>query len=212
MKKTFYWCIYYVILTVSVFFVSELIPDSDIHDFTEKQALNMNIMTVAISFVYVFFFIYYTNKVNKYNQPSDIQVNIAYENENPESPKPEDYEKYNELYKKITEYFEQEKPYINPDYSLSQLAIAIDSNTNYVSKAIRLNAEMNFSTFINLYRINMVKDMIDRDYQNTYTIKYIYTSAGFTQQSTFNKAFRQVESVTPTEYIKKRGEIKSSDA
>ncbi len=40
--------------------------------------------------------------------------------------------------------------------------------------------------------------MIAKDYHN----KYIYLSAGFRHQSTFNKVFKEIEGITPSEYIK----------
>ena len=32
---------------------------------------------------------------------------------------------------------------------------------------------------------------------------YIYTEAGFTSQSTFNRVFKQLEGITPSEYMEK---------
>ncbi|WP_370567614.1 helix-turn-helix domain-containing protein [Dysgonomonas sp. Marseille-P4677] len=33
-------------------------------------------------------------------------------------------------------------------------------------------------------------------------MRYIYSSAGFRHQSTFNKVFKELEGITPSEYIK----------
>lgn len=116
--------------------------------------------------------------------------------------KTEDIEKFNALYNEIVDYFEREKPYCNPDFCISQLSLALDSNVKYISKAIKINKDVNFNVFVNIYRINMTKDMLAHDFQDKYTIRYIYTSAGFRHQSTFNKAFKQIEGITPSEYIK----------
>jgi AraC-like DNA-binding protein len=32
---------------------------------------------------------------------------------------------------------------------------------------------------------------------------YIYTEAGFSNQSTFNRVFKQIEGITPSEYFQK---------
>lgn len=122
----------------------------------------------------------------------------------PESNNSEqDIEKLNKLYDSIATYMRNRKPYCDPDFTISQLSEAIDSNVTYISKAIKLNKDVNFNVFINSYRIDLVKEMLDNDYQNKYTMRYIYTTSGFRHQSTFNKVFKQISGVTPSEYIKK---------
>jgi YesN/AraC family two-component response regulator len=111
--------------------------------------------------------------------------------------------KYSDLYQNILSYFAQECPYINPDFSILQLAIALDTNSAYLSKAIKIQRNMNYNQFINLFRIEHVKEMIMQDTSNRYTLEYIYTSSGFKNHSTFNKVFKQIEGITPSEYYKK---------
>jgi len=36
-------------------------------------------------------------------------------------------------------------------------------------------------------------------------LKYIYLSSGFKNQSSFNKAFKEKEGITPSEYYKQNG-------
>jgi YesN/AraC family two-component response regulator len=110
--------------------------------------------------------------------------------------------KYNYLYSNILNYFETKKPYNNPDFDIAQLAIALDSNSSYISKAIKVSRNMNFNTFVNTYRIDKIKEMIQEN-QSKYTLEYIYSSAGFKNQSTFNKVFKLVEGITPSEYYKR---------
>ncbi|WP_353886233.1 helix-turn-helix domain-containing protein [uncultured Chryseobacterium sp.] len=39
---------------------------------------------------------------------------------------------------------------------------------------------------------------------------YIYTEAGFTSQSTFNRVFKQLEGITPSEYMENSEKQKNS--
>jgi AraC-like DNA-binding protein len=107
--------------------------------------------------------------------------------------------KYYELYDSIVEYFEKDKPYLDPSFSLAQLSIHFNSNNAYVSRAVKLKRNMSFTTFVNSYRIEKVKELI-RNSRDVYTFEHIYTAAGFVNQSTFNKAFKQIEGVTPSEF------------
>jgi AraC-like DNA-binding protein len=48
-----------------------------------------------------------------------------------------------------------------------------------------------------------VKDKLQSDELKTMTLMHIYSEAGFKNQSTFNKVFKKIEGVTPSEYIQK---------
>jgi YesN/AraC family two-component response regulator len=111
-------------------------------------------------------------------------------------------DKHNELYSSILKHFETNKPYINPDFDIAQLAIALNSNGSYISKAIKINRDMNFNAFVNNYRIEKIKEMIQEN-NSKFTLEYIYSSSGFKNQSTFNKVFKLIEGITPSEYYKK---------
>jgi YesN/AraC family two-component response regulator len=114
-------------------------------------------------------------------------------------------EGHSELYQNILLYFAKERPYINPDFSILQLALTLDTNISYISKAIKIQRNMNYKLFVNTFRIEYVKEKMMQD-PNRYTLEHIYTSSGFKNHSTFNKAFKQIEGITPTEYYRKQKE------
>lgn len=194
-----FWSIAIIVLACSVFFVSPFVPDQYIVGFTTRQLYIINIMTIVFCLIFILYFLFYLNRLNQIRMTTAIEErsdnHILEENEN-------DREKYIGIYGRILDYFEKEKPYCNPDFTISQLAAAINSNVTYISKAINIERDINFNILINTYRINRIKDMLESDYQNKYTIQHIYMSAGFRHQSTFNKIFKQIEGVTPSEYIK----------
>ena len=103
-------------------------------------------------------------------------------------------------------YFNDYQPYHKPDFSIIHLANALDTNVTYISKAIKLNANTGFITFVNRYRIALVKQLINNNELEKHSLLYVYTSAGFKHQSTFNKVFKQIEGITPTEYLKRNSE------
>lgn len=191
-----FWTIYILFEVLSIFILSNIIPYNPGTHFTGNQLAIMNIMTISSCLTLISFFIYYINKSN--------QIKIQNSQSEDKDKEEESSEKYEELYNNILNYFKYEKPYCNPDFTINQLADAMDTNITYISKAININKGTNFNLFTNSYRIKMVKDMLSNGYQDKYTIKFIYISSGFKHQSTFNKAFKQIEGITPSEYIKKR--------
>jgi len=115
--------------------------------------------------------------------------------------KEKDIEKFNHLFNKIVKCFEEKKIYKDPDLTVSKLAEVLDTNANYIYQAIQQNRQMNFNTFVNLYRINMIKALIADGWDKKYTIQHIYSSAGFKHQTTFNKVFKSLEGMSPSDYI-----------
>ncbi|MDR1500922.1 MAG: AraC family transcriptional regulator [Prevotella sp.] len=118
----------------------------------------------------------------------------------------EDY-KYEKIYGQIVEYFQTKQPHLDSNFKLTQLAYDMNINIAYLTKTIRQQTDMNFNNFVNSYRIEHAKQLIQANSQK-YTMKYIYISSGFKNQSTFNSAFKQKEGITPSEYYKKLAEMK----
>lgn len=200
-RVVMFWNIYIFILICSVFLVSLFFPDLPTVSLTGKQISTINILTIICFLVLFFYFLYCMNIINQIKITISNELDsedIHIENNHTE----QDVEKLNRLYESIVMHLHKKKPYCDPDFTISQLSIAIDSNITYISKAIKLNKDVNFNIFINSYRIDMVKEMLNNDYQNKYTMRYIYTSSGFRHQSTFNKVFKQISGITPSEYIK----------
>jgi YesN/AraC family two-component response regulator len=108
--------------------------------------------------------------------------------------------KYDTLYRHIVDYMERDEPFRNHNFNISHLATATDSNVRYVSNAIREKTGMNFSPFINSYRVEFAKKALQQA-DTKYTIEHLSQSVGFSNQTTFNRVFKTIEGLTPTEYM-----------
>ncbi len=106
-----------------------------------------------------------------------------------------------QLYVRILETMEKEKPYCNPDFSLQMLADMVGSNTKYVSAAINDVSGKNFRSFINEYRIRVARERLaDMTNYGNLTIQSIAESVGFVSQSAFHVAFKKITGMTPAVY------------
>ena len=95
---------------------------------------------------------------------------------------------------------EEDKPYLNSNFSVSQLAMLVGENPNYISKALSQYGKTNFLAFVSQYRVREVKQiMTDPAYQN-YTLVSIGLEAGFNSKATFNRTFKKIEGITPSAY------------
>lgn len=110
-------------------------------------------------------------------------------------------DKFEILYSEILALFESEKPYQNSEFTIKMLSKMLNTNHVYVSKTLNIKANKNFIIFVNEYRINQVLNDFDKRKYKKHTIESIYTNAGFSQQSTFNRVFKDLNGMTPSEYI-----------
>ena len=103
-----------------------------------------------------------------------------------------------ELMLKIENYFETEKPFLNPELNISQISIAIGTNRSYVSKCINSIKGQNFSQFVNTHRIAYAKSLLKDE--NVVSISEIAFQSGFGSLDAFNRTFKNNEKLTPKEY------------
>lgn len=100
-------------------------------------------------------------------------------------------------------YFEEQKPYLNSNLSLTEVASSLNTNRTYLSQIINEDLEMNFYSLVNQYRIDhAIALMEEQDYN--LTIDGLCKSAGFKSRSVFYSQFKEKTGLLPGEYIKKR--------
>jgi len=95
-----------------------------------------------------------------------------------------------------------DKPYLNPKLTLSELADKLAISSNYLSQIINQYEQKNFHDFINGYRVD---EFIERaQSNNNYSLLAHAFDAGFNSKSSFNSVFKKLKSVTPSQYLSNR--------
>ena len=120
-----------------------------------------------------------------------------------------------ELLNALDRLFEREKLYRDADLNINKAAERLDSNRDYLSKAINQHRQKNFSDYVNYYRIEEAKEILkaqnEGKYTN-YTNEYIAEIVGFGSSAQFYRAFKQVVGVTSSEYKKAVKKVKLQPA
>lgn len=88
--------------------------------------------------------------------------------------------------------------YLNQQFSLSDLARAVNSNESYVSKAINLGLGKNFNQLINEARVEHAKKLLTK--QIDYKVTDLIFDCGFSSKASFNRSFKQYTGLTPSAY------------
>ncbi len=106
------------------------------------------------------------------------------------------------LFQELQQYFEREKPFLNPTLTLKGLSDALETNPNYLSQSINGKSGKSFFDFINTYRIEYAKALLLNDTFAKYTVEGIASESGFRSKSAFYNAFKKITSISPLEFKK----------
>jgi AraC-like DNA-binding protein len=105
--------------------------------------------------------------------------------------------KEDELVKSLMAYFEKEKPYLQPDLTLTTASKVIGTNRTYLSAVINSNFGVNFNVFVNQFRICYVEDYLK---QHPKTSKdELVNVGGFGSVSSLKRALNKQKLTTDSE-------------
>ncbi|WP_075343167.1 helix-turn-helix domain-containing protein [Tenacibaculum agarivorans] len=105
---------------------------------------------------------------------------------------------------KLSLFMEENKPYLNPELKSHELAIMLGVTPNYLSKIINKEFNINFYNFVNQYRVEEFKKEILKKENKNLTLLAVAQSAGFNSKASFNRIFKSITLITPTQYIKQK--------
>jgi YesN/AraC family two-component response regulator len=103
---------------------------------------------------------------------------------------------------RLTQHVELNKPYLNSELTLNQLAENTNIPSRILSQIINEYFNQNFYDYINKLRVEESKKIL-LDGSSKKTILEILYSVGFNTKSAFNVAFKKSTGLTPTEYKKR---------
>ena len=114
-----------------------------------------------------------------------------------------DAEQQSRLLNSITSVLEDVETISRSDFGLNMLAEMVGTNTKYVSWLINDTYHKNFKTLLNEYRIREAcRRLADSEHYGNVTIQTIYEQLGYSSASGFINAFRNVNGMTPSAYMK----------
>ena len=112
------------------------------------------------------------------------------------------FKSYNlaQLKENLLDLFRNENIYRQTDLKITQVALLLNTNRTYISNLINNEFSCSFSEFVNQYRIIDAKRMLSDESLSSYSLEYISDTVGFGSVSTFIRAFRESEGITPGRY------------
>ncbi|MEQ8302082.1 MAG: helix-turn-helix domain-containing protein [Cyclobacteriaceae bacterium] len=107
-----------------------------------------------------------------------------------------------ELKQELLKVMERERPYLNSEIRLDELAALIGANRHQASQVINAHFQSNFFEFVNQYRIQAAVDILERS-DPMPNMKELAYEVGFNNYVSFYKSFKKYTGSLPTHY--KRG-------
>jgi len=101
---------------------------------------------------------------------------------------------------RLLDYMDRQKPYNDPELTLTSLADLVSIGRNQLSEVINSGTGSNFYDFVNKYRVDEVKQLMQNPKFKDFTILAIAFEAGFPSKSTFNSIFKKFTGLTPSVY------------
>lgn len=103
---------------------------------------------------------------------------------------------------KVEHLMQNDKAYLNADLNLSELANMAKMTRGQLSETINTGFNKNFNDFVNGYRVEAFKKMLEEDKHKQLSLLGIAQECGFNSKATFNRVFKKLTNHSPTEYLK----------
>ncbi len=114
--------------------------------------------------------------------------------------------KEDKLVQALQEYMNNNKPYLDPEITISKLSSSLQVSPEYLSQVLNTRLGQNFFDFINNYRVEEFKIQLQEQKNRNLTLISIAYNSGFNSKPTFNRVFKRYTGLTPSLYLKKVSE------
>jgi AraC-like DNA-binding protein len=119
---------------------------------------------------------------------------------------PDRFKKYAQ---ELLTVMEEEKPYLDPEMSVSKMANRLGIPKENISQLINQRFYMNFNQFLNKYRVEEAKRRLLDPKESQFVVLKIAHDVGFNSKSTFNSAFKKFAGMSPSQWRQKHQKEKS---
>lgn len=106
-----------------------------------------------------------------------------------------------DLYNSILKYLEEEKPFLDSDFAISDIALYLKVPQNHVSYCVNSLIGKKFSRLKTELRIKHAIALLEKGTNSYITIEAISEKSGFKTRSNFYTAFKEETGYTPSEYV-----------
>ena len=122
----------------------------------------------------------------------------------PEIDEDEEDNPFIDLRDQISDYLASEKPYLNPEFSIGDLATAMKVPQHHISYCLRVLYKQSFPKLKTSLRIEYAKQLMQSDDAVHLSLEGIGQMAGFSSRSSFYSAFQAEVGCSPGEFLERK--------
>jgi AraC-like DNA-binding protein len=108
---------------------------------------------------------------------------------------------YKDIYERVLEYFERDKPFLNGDLTINDVVAVVFTNKLYISRAISQHTGRNFCQFVNYHRVMYSVECFRRNPELKVT--ELWSMCGFNTIVSYNMAFKLFLGENPSDWCRK---------
>ncbi len=106
------------------------------------------------------------------------------------------------IFKRLTDLMDKERLFTNPELTLGETAQKLNIHPNYLSQVINSVAKKNFYDYINFQRVEEFNRLAQDPKNQKFTLLYLAFECGFNSKTSFNRNFKKIMGMSPSEYLK----------
>jgi AraC-like DNA-binding protein len=103
---------------------------------------------------------------------------------------------------KLLDLMQTAQPWLEPELTLTELALRLRTNSALLSKVINAGCGQNFNDFVNTYRVQEAQRKLADPRFAHYSLVGVALESGFNSKSTFNRVFKKLLGQAPSEVIR----------
>jgi AraC-like DNA-binding protein len=195
-KQSLLWLKLLLICITTMFLTWLILFGADIKILSIKRS-NMVLELFWLTYSILIYWIGYYSLLNpNVFLPKELTDNI-------DNNKTERYftsEKLEQLLMKLNAHMETNRPHLNAALTLKQLANQLEISSKELSLVINLGRNKTFFDFVNTYRIEEIKKILQDGNKRGQKIEVIAYESGIKSTSTLNRLFKKHVNMTPSQY------------
>lgn len=134
-------------------------------------------------------------QINILNTTSESEVKLS------KHKQEENKEVYEQVSKEIERHMVEEKTFLDSDITLRTFAKRVGVSSRLISKTINEMGYKNFNMYLNHYRVEEFKTLIESEKYRKYSNTALAKEAGFNSRASFYKNFKDIVGISPSDYF-----------
>ena len=115
-----------------------------------------------------------------------------------------------QLLLRIRQHMDEQRPYLNSELKVRDIANYLGTNSRYISYSIKRVEQCTFSAYINKHRVAYAQQLMRR--QPDIKLTEVYLKSGFANEISFFRTFKGITGMTPSEWKAKELANEKGDA